>query len=338
MTCAAPLPDHAASAARRGGVPAAPPAAHPAPRPTARPVARPVAGAAARCPAALSIDVEDWFHSENVADVVPRSAWDGCAQRAERNTLRMLEILSGHDVRATFFVLGWVAERRPALVRDIVAAGHEIASHGYGHELVYRMSPQEFRADVTRARALLEDLSGQEVRGYRAPCFSITDWAIDVLHETGHAYDSSMVPTLAHDRYGRIEGFDGRRPVAELRPGFDEVCVSCLPLGRRGVPWGGGGWFRLTPFALWMRGIEAIRAAGLPYVFYIHPWEIDPGHPVPRGMRPVSRFRQRVNLGRCEARFDAIAGALDWMPVGALLELCKGRPAAGFPAAEETVR
>jgi len=284
--------------------------------------------------AAFSIDVEDWFHSENVKAAVPRDRWDGSVSRVERNTMRMLEILDEKGVRATFFVLGWVAERRPGIVRAVVDGGHELASHGFGHELVYTLSEAAFRNDVARARALLEDLSGQRVRGYRAPCFSITDWAIRVLREEGYSYDSSMMPTLAHDRYGRLEGIDGTQPIVSLADGFDEVCVSCLPLGRRGLPWGGGGYFRLTPFRIWMRGVATIRRAGLPYVFYIHPWEIDPGHPLPPGLTASNRFRQRVGLARCEARFAAMAGALRWTTIGGLIDgwRAEGRRAVAAPS------
>ena len=269
--------------------------------------------------AALSIDVEDWFHSENVKGVVPRETWDLCESRVARNTERMLKILQDSGARATFFVLGWVAERFPGLVPAIAAAGHEVASHGYGHELVYRMSPAAFAADVERSRKLIEDQSGQAVRGYRAPCFSITDWAVDVLQEAGYAYDSSMVPALAHDRYGRLEGVDVRMPIMQLREGFHEVCVSCLQIGGRGVPWGGGGYFRLVPYALWLRGVAAIQKTGKPYIFYIHPWEIDPGHPVPAGMGAVNRFRQTVGLAGSEARFAAIASEVEWNTVGGIL-------------------
>ncbi len=285
--------------------------------------------------AALSIDVEDWFHSENVKSSAPRESWDRCVHRVERNTDRLLEILDRHGAPATFFVLGWVAERYPRLVRAISDAGHEVASHGYGHELVYRIGPEAFRADIARARALLEDLSGRAVVGYRAPCFSITDWAIDVLREEGHAWDSSMVPAVAHDRYGRLSSFDGRQPIAALREDFHEVCVSCLPFGRNGLPWGGGGWFRLTPLAVWMRGVEFIRASGMPYVFYLHPWEIDPDQPDPPGIRLRDRFRQRVNLGRCEDRFDALVGAFEWTTIGGLLERWK---AGGIPAPAQVQR
>jgi polysaccharide deacetylase family protein (PEP-CTERM system associated) len=287
------------------------------------------AGDASAAPgAAFSIDVEDWFHSENVKAGVARAAWDGCESRVERNTMRMLEILEAHRVRATFFVLGWVAERRPTIVRAIAGAGHEVASHGYGHELVYALTPEAFRRDVARARGLLEDLSGTAVRGYRAPCFSITDWAIPILRDAGYRYDSSMMPTLGHDRYGRLEGIDGRSPIVALLEDFDEVCVSCLPLGRRGVPWAGGGYFRLLPFAVWMRGVRAIRRRDLPYVFYIHPWEIDPEAPLPAGLSASNRFRQRVGLRRCEARLAAMAGALDWVPIAALLDGWRSRIAA----------
>jgi polysaccharide deacetylase family protein (PEP-CTERM system associated) len=271
-------------------------------------------------PMALSVDVEDWFHTENMKGVVPREAWDGCELRVERNTMRMLEIFDAHNARATFFVLGWVAERCPQLVRAISAAGHEVASHGYAHELVYSLQPSQFRADILRSKKLLEDLTGDPVRGYRAPCFSITDWAITLLREEGFEYDSSMVPTLAHDRYGRLDGIDIGQPIVLLRDGLYEVCVSCLRLGRRGIPWGGGGYFRFIPYALWLRGVEQILASGLPYVFYIHPWEIDPGHPRVRGMKASNAFRQRVNLGRCEERLAALASAFHWVPIGKLLE------------------
>ena len=269
--------------------------------------------------AALSIDVEDWFHSENVKGVIPRDTWDICESRVARNTERILKILQDSGARATFFVLGWVAERCPGLVPAIAAAGHEVASHGYGHELVYKMSPAAFAADVERSRKLIEDQSGQAVLGYRAPCFSITDWAVDVLQEAGYAYDSSMVPALAHDRYGRLEAVDVRMPIIQVREGFHEVCVSCLQIGGRGVPWGGGGYFRLVPYPLWLRGVAAIQKSGKPYIFYIHPWEIDPGHPVPAGMGAVNRFRQTVGLASGEARFAAIASEFEWNTVGGIL-------------------
>jgi polysaccharide deacetylase family protein (PEP-CTERM system associated) len=287
-------------------------------------------------PLALSVDVEDWFHTENMKGVIPRDAWDKCELRVEQNTMRMLEILDAQDAQATFFVLGWVAERCPQLVRAISAGGHEVASHGYAHELVYSLQPSDFRADILRSKGLLEDVTGKPVYGYRAPCFSITEWAIPILQDAGFRYDSSMVPTLAHDRYGRLDGIEAGKPIIAIRDGFYEVCVSCLRLGKRGIPWGGGGYFRFIPYALWLRGIHAILNSGLPYIFYIHPWEIDPGQPRVRGIRATYEFRQRVNLGRCEERFGALVSAFKWMPLFNLLQtwqagetpsanVCKGK-------------
>ncbi len=254
--------------------------------------------------------------------------------------MRMIEILGERRARATFFVLGWVAERRPQLVRAITAAGHEVASHGYGHELVYKLDHAQFRTDVLRSRLMLEDISGTPVRGYRAPCFSITNWAVPILEEAGYSYDSSVVPTLAHDRYGRLEGNDLSKTILTLRAGFHEVCVSCLKLGRRGIPWGGGGYFRLIPYSVWLRGVATIRQTGQPYVFYIHPWEIDPGQPEVNGIGAANRFRQRVNLARCETRFSALAGAFPTTTVGGMLDAwlkCTGNRARS-EVAPQTIR
>ena len=270
--------------------------------------------------AALSIDVEDWFHTDNVRDVFPRETWERCELRVGRNTVRMLEILQSSNARATFFVLGWVAEKCPQLVRAIAAAGHEVASHGHGHEHVYSLQPDEFRSDVVRSKRYLEDLIGKAVRGYRAPSFSITDWAIPILQEVGFDYDSSAVQTIAHDRYGRLSGMHAGKPIVSLRDGFQDACVSCIRLGERGIPWGGGGYFRLIPYPLWAQGVRTILRSGMPYVFYIHPWEIDPGQPRVPGIRATNSFRQRVNLHRCEERFAALVRDFEWMPICDLID------------------
>lgn len=272
------------------------------------------------CEAALSIDVEDWFHTDNMRGVVAREAWETCELRVERNTMRIMEILDAGHARATFFVLGWVAEKCPQLVRAIAAEGHEVASHGYGHEHVYSLQPDEFRSDVLRSKQHLEDLTGKPVRGYRAPCFSITEWAIPILQDAGFDYDSSVVPTVAHDRYGRLNGMHAGRPVVLLRDGFYEVCISCIQLGKRGIPWGGGGYFRLIPYMLWLQGVRAILRSKVPYIFYIHPWEIDPGQPRVAGIKATNGFRQRVNLHRCEERLAALVGAFQWMPICDLVD------------------
>jgi polysaccharide deacetylase family protein (PEP-CTERM system associated) len=279
--------------------------------------------------AAMSIDVEDWFQVENLKLVVPRATWDGQESRVARNTSRILELLEEHGARATFFVLGWVAERQPELIRRIAAAGHEIASHGYGHDLLYTLTPAEFRADVERGKKLLEDLTGQRVTGYRAPSFSITDWAVGILQELGFEYDSSVFPTVVHDRYGRLTGIDAGQPILELRPGFHEMCISCLPLGKRGLPWGGGGYFRMLPYRAWRAGVQRILASGSPYMFYLHPWEIDPGQPRVHGLSPVSRFRHYLNLARCEGRFAALLADFPWTTVRDVLE--QRKPALSLP-------
>lgn len=270
--------------------------------------------------AAMSIDVEDWFQVENLKPVVARATWDSRESRVVRNTNRILDLLEEHRARATLFVLGWVAERQPELIRRIAAGGHEIASHGYGHDLIYTLSPAEFRADVERGKKLLEDVTGQRVIGYRAPSFSITDWAVSILQDLGFEYDSSVFPTVAHDRYGRLTGVDSGQPILELKPGFHEVCISCLPLGKRGLPWGGGGYFRMLPYAIWRGGVKRILGTGAPYVFYIHPWEIDPGQPRMQGLSAVSRLRHYSNLARCEERYARLLADFSWTTVTSLLQ------------------
>ena len=270
--------------------------------------------------AALSIDVEDWFQVENLRPAIPRDTWEGRPLRVERNVDRLLGLLeSAGGIRATWFVLGWVAERRPEIVRRIADAGHEVASHGYGHELLPSLSPDAFRADVARSKAFLEDLTSTPVRGYRAPSFSITDWAVPVLRELDFLYDSSVFAAVAHDRYGRLSGVGPRDTVVELAPGFYEVAVSCLTLGAVGVPWGGGGYFRLLPYGIFRRGVQYI-AARRPYVFYIHPWELDPDQPRVRGLPRGRILRHYLGLGRAEARFAALLRELRWSTMSELVE------------------
>jgi polysaccharide deacetylase family protein (PEP-CTERM system associated) len=273
--------------------------------------------------AGLSIDVEDWFHADNLKRVIRRDTWGLRELRVERNTMRVLEILAARSVRGTFFVLGWVAEKCPQLVRRIANADHEVASHGYGHELVYTLKPSEFREDVLRSKHCLEHLTGKPVRGYRAPSFSITDWAVPILQEVGFVYDSSFVPTIAHDRYGCLKDMSEKSSIAVLRDGFYEVSISCIPVAGQALPWGGGGYFRLVPYWLWLRGVRRIMHLGKPYVFYIHSWEMDPRQPRVDGLDSISRFRHRVNLHRCEDRFAALVSAFKWMPLGELVDQWK---------------
>jgi polysaccharide deacetylase family protein (PEP-CTERM system associated) len=253
---------------------------------------------------AMSVDVEDYFQVSAFEHVVDRSEWATRESRVCRNTERLLDIFDEHDVTATFFVLGWVAEHFRPLVRTIAERGHEIASHGYAHRLVYSQTPEAFRQDVGRAKKLLEDVSGQAVAGYRAPSFSITRqslWALDVLIEEGYRYDASIFP-IRHDRYGIPDS--PRQPYQVTRPSgsLTEVPGSTVRLGSTNLPVAGGGYFRLLPY-WWTRwGIARLNGVERqPAVFYLHPWEIDPDQPrIPAGM--VSRFRHYRNLDKTEMR------------------------------------
>ena len=252
----------------------------------------------------MTIDVEDYFHVSVFDGVLPRSSWDSMESRVVANTERLLDLFDEHAVRGTFFVLGWVAERHPDLVRAIAGRGHEIASHGYAHRLVYDQTPAAFRADVRRAKQLLEDASGRPVVGYRAPSYSITArslWALDVLLEEGYQYDSSIFP-IRHDRYGIP--LSGRQPYAIERNGgtLVEVPGSTTHLGPLNLPVAGGGYFRILPY-WWTRwGISRVNnSERRPAVFYLHPWEIDPDQPRLRAGR-LSAFRHYRNLHCTEAR------------------------------------
>ena len=253
---------------------------------------------------AMSIDVEDYFHVSVFDGIVPRSDWERMESRVVANTIRLLEIFDEFSVRSTFFVLGWVAERHPDLVRAIAGRGHEIASHGYAHRLVYDQTPSAFRTDVRRAKQLLEDASGRPVVGYRAPSYSITArslWALDVLLEEGYQYDSSIFP-IRHDRYGIP--LSGRQPYAiERKAGtLVEVPGSTTHLGPLNLPVAGGGYFRILPY-WWTRwGIARVnRIERRPVVFYLHPWEIDPEQPRLRA-GSLSQFRPYRNLHLTELR------------------------------------
>jgi polysaccharide deacetylase family protein (PEP-CTERM system associated) len=252
----------------------------------------------------FSIDVEDYFQVAAFSSVIARDSWAQRESRVERNTDAVLGLLAERSVRGTFFVLGWIAERHPALVRRIGAAGHEIASHGFAHELIYRQSHKDFREETIRSKRLLEDLTGRAVLGYRAASFSVTTqslWALDVLIDAGFEYDSSIFP-IHHDRYG-IPGA-ARRPGIITAPSgrtLVEFPMSVASFLGAPVPVSGGGYFRLLPYWLTRRGLKQINQSGCPFTFYLHPWEIDPGQPrVQAGWR--SRLRHYTNLEICEGR------------------------------------
>ncbi len=270
---------------------------------------------------AMTIDVEDYFHVSVFDGVVPRHAWNTLQSRVERNTDRLLELLAEYDVRATFFVLGWVAERQPALVARIVAGGHEVASHGYGHRLVFDQTPVAFREDVRRAKSLLEQAAGVAVNGYRAPSYSIVPrslWALDVLIEEGHTYDASIFP-IRHDRYGIP--VSARHPYVIDRPHgrLIEVPASTAEVYGTNLPIAGGGYFRLLPYAWTRWGIRRVNEAEKrPAIFYLHPWEIDPDQPrLPAGM--LSRVRHYRNLDQTESRLRLLLKDFAWGSLRSIL-------------------
>jgi len=263
---------------------------------------------------AMSVDVEDWFQVQAFDGVIPRASWDGFAPRVEANTDRILAAFDRAGVRATFFTLGWVAERQPALVRRIAAAGHELASHGWGHDLVNRLGENGFRQDIRRAKRLLEDVAGVPVVGYRAPTFSIgpvsTPWAHRVLAEEGYTYSSSVFP-IRHDLYGAPDA--PRVPHRPDRDGVTEVPMTTVRAMGRNLPCSGGGWFRLVPYPLFRAGLRRVnKAEGRPGVFYFHPWEVDPDQPDVPSARRLSRFRHRVGLGVMEARLNQLLRDFSW--------------------------
>jgi polysaccharide deacetylase family protein (PEP-CTERM system associated) len=270
---------------------------------------------------ALTIDVEDYFHVSVFDGVVSRSQWDRLESRVCGNTDRVLDLLAEHGVRGTFFVLGWVAERHPALVTRIVAAGHEVASHGYGHRLVYDQTPTAFREDVRRAKALLEQASGVQVNGYRAPSYSIVPrslWALDVLIEEGHTYDASIFP-IRHDRYGIP--VSARHPYVIDRPQgrLVEVPASTAEIAGTNLPIAGGGYFRLLPYGWTRWGIRRVNdTERLPVIFYLHPWEIDPDQPrLHAGL--ISRVRHYRNLDQTEPRLRQLLKDFSWGSLRSIL-------------------
>ena len=270
---------------------------------------------------ALTVDVEDYFQVSAMAPHIARDSWDAQPCRVERNVQRLLALFAQHQAHATFFTLGWIAERYPQLVRDIVAGGHELASHGYGHLRASEQSRPDFTQDVQRAKALLEDIGGRPVRGYRAPSFSIghtNPWAFDVLLEAGHSYSSSVYP-VRHDHYGMPDA--PRFPYA-ARPGLIEIPITTTRVMGRNLPAGGGGYFRLAPYKLsrWaLRRVNTIDRR--PAIFYMHPWEIDPGQPRVAGVNLKTRFRHYVNLARTESRLGHLLHDFKWGRVDEVFDL-----------------
>lgn len=271
---------------------------------------------------ALTVDVEDYFQVSAFADIVRPDEWDRFDCRVERNTDRLLQLFADADVKATFFVLGWIAERYPKLVRDIAAQGHEVACHGFSHQLVYNQTPDIFKRETLASKSLLEDQAQSPVLGYRAASYSITRrslWALDILHEAGFRYDSSIYPVY-HDRYGIPDA--AREPHRLTTPSGAELAefpIATLDLPKYALPIGGGGYFRLFPYALTRWGLKRINQhERRPFIFYLHPWEIDPEQPRLPG-RWFSRFRHYNNLARCESRLARLLKDFNFEPAKDIL-------------------
>ena len=286
------------------------------------------------CPArnAMTVDVEDYFQVQAFANAIDRGRWDSFPARVEANTQRILDQFAAAGVAGTFFTLGWVAERFPALVRRIVAEGHELASHGHGHAPIYTLDAASFRTDLRRAKTVLEDAGGVAVRGYRAPTFSLgprTPWAYDVLAEEGHVYSSSIFP-IRHDLYGEP---DAPRFAHRVASGaMWELPMTTVRFAGRNFPCAGGGYFRLFPYQLVRMGLARLnrgdRQAG---IFYFHPWEIDPGQPRVEGIGRMARFRHYVNLAGMQARVGRLLADFAWDRIDRVFPQCVDRDCAAPP-------
>lgn len=263
---------------------------------------------------AMSVDVEDYFQVAAFESRISRAQWDDFAPRVVDNTLRILALFDRHNLKATFFTLGWIAERQPALIKRIVEAGHELAAHGYRHIRADRQTPEQFRQDIRQTKALLEDLGGQPVLGYRAACFSIGAdnlWALTVLQEEGYRYSSSIYP-VKHDLYGMPHAPRFRFQPPQL-PGFSEIPVSTLSLLGRNWPCGGGGFFRLYPYPVSRSALRHLnQSEQQPAVFYVHPWEIDAAQPRIAGLPVKARLRHYLRLASMYQRLDQLCGDFAW--------------------------
>ena len=261
---------------------------------------------------AMSVDVEDYFQVSAFENHIDRSDWSSLSCRIDNNMEKVLYLLDDKQINATFFVLGWIAERFPGIIRDIVRAGHELASHGYDHKRVTELDKKAFAEDVSRTKNILEDLSGVAVLGYRAPSYSINRsnlWALDTLAETGHKYSSSIYP-IKHDLYGMPDA--PRFPFNHDRTGLLEIPVSTVKLFAKHLPCGGGGYFRLAPYWLSKKAIQRVnKYDNQSTIFYFHPWEIDPEQPRQR-VPTKTRFRHYVNLGRMERKLSALFDDFRW--------------------------
>jgi polysaccharide deacetylase family protein (PEP-CTERM system associated) len=259
-----------------------------------------------------TVDVEDWYQVENLRAAFPRDVWLQCEDRVEEAMRRLLDLCEQKEVKGTFFVLGWIARRHPQIVKAIAASGHEVACHGFHHDMLTALDEAAIRRDIAAAKALLEDTAGVRVTGYRAPNFSITDSALGILADLGFEYDSSLFPFARHDRYGKLDTSRFEELAANIYRHKDHGLLEfVLPLRRIGgmaVPWAGGGYFRLFPGRLYRDGVGAVLERNETFIFYMHPWEIDPGQPRIRAIGAAARFRHYVGLASAYRKLDRLLG------------------------------
>ncbi|MBN1377781.1 MAG: DUF3473 domain-containing protein [Gammaproteobacteria bacterium] len=257
---------------------------------------------------AMTVDVEDYFHVAALAKSIDRSQWDSCELRVEKNTDKLLELFDAAGIKTTFFILGWVAEKLPNIVEKIFTLGHEVACHGYSHQLVYEQSPEEFKQETIRSKSLLEDIIQHPVAGYRAASYSITRssyWAMEILINAGFDYDSSIFP-VRHDRYGVPDSpLQPYRITTATGQSIIEFPLSTLKLFNYSLPVAGGGYFRLYPYWLTKLAFSRLSRLGRPGIFYLHPWEVDPEQPRYKASM-LSTFRHYNNLDKCEARLSRL--------------------------------
>jgi polysaccharide deacetylase family protein (PEP-CTERM system associated) len=267
----------------------------------------------------ISVDVEEWFQVEAFSHLIPRSSWDGLERRARHSVELLLELFERKGVHATFFALGWIAERDPELLKMIAGLGHEIASHGWSHQTLWNLSPEALTEEASRSKNLLEAITGQEVLGFRAPTFSITKdnlWALSTLAECGYKYDSSIFPVI-HDRYGIP---DSPLEFHRRQEGIIEMPMSVLSLGKYRLPVAGGGYFRIFPLGLTIHAITKMNTLGRPAVVYLHPWEFDPDQPRWPGVKPLTKFRHHYGICNNLSKLDSLLDRFSFCTARASLQ------------------
>jgi len=267
----------------------------------------------------ISFDVEAWFQVENLRPAFAPEIWDKLETRLEKPIDQILGFLEKSQATATFFILGWIAERQPSLVKLIADAGHEIACHGYGHQLPSHLGPKNFRDDLRHSRDILRGIIGKDVIGFRAPSFNYPVWVPEILAEEGFVYSSSLFPTVLHDRYTPVPANVKDKWVFQWDCGLYEILVSSLVVAGRHLPWGGGGYFRILPSSLFRAGVRRILKKGRPFVFYLHPWELDPEQPRVRTISQMARLRHYTGLSRTAIHLEKLLATFGGSPLTSLI-------------------